>query len=236
MLCKIENQCSIFWGDKHTSIEPDKIRGQSTDSAQAQDIAQQIGLKQVVFQHQVHGNTGLALTPDTYQSYRQLLSNGDYLITNIPRLAIGVLTADCLPMALFDPIHRAIGIVHAGWRGTVGHIGVQALHHMHTLYNTNIADVRIFFGPSAQSCCYVVDDPFIAQLPIGAQKFVVVNSGKKFFDSSSYNQHLFVTAGVRFNDIDRSNNLCTICTPNFCSYRLNPSDTIRQISIIGLQL
>jgi len=83
---------------------------------------------------------------------------GDGLITNLPGIALGVQTADCLPVLLVDKKNKAIGAFHAGWRGTVKRIvekGVGAMRHE---YGSLPEDIHAVIGPGIQKCCYGVGE------------------------------------------------------------------------------
>ena len=99
----------------------------------------------VVQPHQVHGCEIREVTdPNTT---REQLEGVDALITNVPGIAISVRTADCIPVLLFDPVHRAIAAVHDGWRGTVLRLSQKVIARMNTRYSTNPADLKAVIGP-----------------------------------------------------------------------------------------
>lgn len=217
---------TLVFGTITNSIEPESIRNTLAISLKNTTSPS------VIFQHQVHGNSGIAITPNNIATYRTLLAHpSDYLITNMTHVGIGVLTADCLPIALLDPKNNAIGIIHAGWRGTVSNIAHNAIKHMQRSYGTNPIDIFAWFGPCAHRCCYTVDDAFINQLPTWARDAVTAN---KHFDLIACNQTALRECGVLQNNIDIAASQCTICTPQYHSYRRNPSLTSRQPSIIWL--
>ena len=76
-----------------------------------------------------------------------LLQEQDALITSQPGVCLCVSTADCVPLLLYDAVRHVVAAVHAGWRGTVGKIAVQALHAMAQAYGTQGADVHAIIGP-----------------------------------------------------------------------------------------
>ena len=99
----------------------------------------------VVQPHQVHGceirEVRDPLTP------REALEGVDALITNVPGVAISVRTADCIPVLLYDPVHRAVAAVHDGWRGTVQRLSQKVIAFMHERYGTNASDLKAVIGP-----------------------------------------------------------------------------------------
>jgi polyphenol oxidase len=88
---------------------------------------------------------------------------GDGLITNAPGLLIGVKVADCLPVIAVDPVHRAIGVFHAGWRGTVQRIVEKGIGEMRRNFASNPKDILVVIGPGIGACCYQVGDEVIEQ-------------------------------------------------------------------------
>lgn len=87
----------------------------------------------------------LALSP-TEQA--KALQNTDAVITDLPNLYLGILTADCVPILLYDAEHQAIAAIHAGWRGTVGRIATSTLTAMKERYGTRPEEVQVAIGPS----------------------------------------------------------------------------------------
>ena len=99
----------------------------------------------VVQPHQVHGcdirEVRDPLTP------REALEGVDALVTDVPGVAISVRTADCIPVLLYDPVHRAVAAVHDGWRGTVQRLSQKVIDFMHERYGTNASDLKAVIGP-----------------------------------------------------------------------------------------
>ena len=85
-------------------------------------------------------------------------SDVDGLVTDVPGLVLSVFVADCVPVAFVDPVHRAIGLVHSGWRGTAGRIGGVAIEKMRESYGSKPEDLICAIGPSICRDCYEVSD------------------------------------------------------------------------------
>lgn len=217
----------IFFGDARTSIIPDQIRGGAFSIAPVQTV---------IFSHQTHGVTGNVITLDNSEVLGKAFAcDGDYLLTNVPAVGLGVLTADCLPIAIHDPVHRACAMIHAGWRGTIGQIVVRALMHMEHVYGTQPEDVVVYFGPCARECCYEVGQEFIDALPIWAQACAKKREQKLFFDVLGCNKAQLERVGVEPKKIDTKRCMCTLCNANFCSHRRNSGALARQMSIIWIK-
>ena len=99
----------------------------------------------VVQPHQVHGSVIREVT-DPYTT-REELEGVDALITDVPGVAISVRTADCIPVLLYDPVHKAVAAVHDGWRGTVQRLSQKVVAFMHERYGTEAAQLKAVIGP-----------------------------------------------------------------------------------------
>ena len=100
----------------------------------------------VIQGHQVHG-TRVAIV-DRPGMMREELEGYDAFVTNLPGVAIGVRTADCVPVLLYDPVERVVAAVHAGWKGTVLHISKGALEAMGQEFGSRPANLLAVIGPS----------------------------------------------------------------------------------------
>jgi len=95
--------------------------------------------------HQVHWNRVAAIGRPGMT--REELEGYDAFMTNLPGVAIGVRTADCVPVLLYDPVQRAIAAIHAGWKGTILHITQSAIAAMEQAYGCEPANMRAVLGP-----------------------------------------------------------------------------------------
>ncbi|MCM1569876.1 MAG: peptidoglycan editing factor PgeF [Roseburia sp.] len=84
--------------------------------------------------------------------------NVDGLMTDIPGIALAAFTADCVPVCFVDTVNRAIGVVHSGWRGTVGQISCRLLQEMEEAYGSRPQDMTVAIGPSICRDCYEVSE------------------------------------------------------------------------------
>lgn len=89
-------------------------------------------------------------------SHDDAIPSTDALITDVPGVPIGVFTADCVPVFLFDPARPAVGVAHAGWRGTAKSIAQKTAEKMREEYGSNPAEMWAAIGPSIGPCCYEV--------------------------------------------------------------------------------
>lgn len=114
----------------------------------------------------------------------------DGLVTNVPGLVLSTFFADCVPLYFVDPVHRAIGMSHSGWRGTVGRMGAKTLAVMKETYGTNPADVICAIGPSICQDCYEVSADVAAEFAkefLGHEAEVVCLQSEYFSKQSGAN-------------------------------------------------
>ena len=143
------------------------------------------------------------------------LQSVDALITNEKGVTLVTYYADCTPLFFVDTKQKAIGLAHAGWRGTVGRIGEKVVKKMTELYGTNPADIVAAIGPAISVCCYEVDKPcadnFYALSDLDSSRFVFPkDNGKYMIDLLETNRQILVAAGVKNENITVSD-VCTNC-------------------------
>lgn len=143
------------------------------------------------------------------------LQSVDALITNEKGVTLVTYYADCTPLFFVDTKQKAIGLAHAGWRGTVGRIGEKVVNKMTELYGTNPADIVAAIGPAISVCCYEVDKPcadnFYALSDLDSSRFVFPKeNGKYMIDLLETNRQILEAAGVKNENITVSD-VCTNC-------------------------
>lgn len=149
------------------------------------------------------------LTPLTYQDV-------DGLITNVPGLTLTTFYADCVPLYFVDPVHKAIGLSHSGWRGTVGRMGAVTLQRMQEEYGTDPANVIAAIGPSICQDCYEVSEDVIQEFQntfepkFHKQLFYRKENGKYQLNLWAANEIVLTEAGVPREQIAITN-VCTCC-------------------------
>ncbi|MEW6619738.1 MAG: peptidoglycan editing factor PgeF [bacterium] len=112
------------------------------------------GINQIAWTTQLHGDEIYVIGENNFNQFGTQEADG--LITNIPGICLTIRIADCLPIFILDKKNKAIGLVHAGWRGTVKCIVQKAILKMITLYGSSPEDFIVGFGPSIGVCCYKV--------------------------------------------------------------------------------
>ncbi len=110
----------------------------------------------VIQPHQIHGDRVEIV--DRPNMTREDLEGVDAIMTNLIDCPIGVRTADCVPVLLYDPVKRAIAAVHSGWKGTVLRISQKTINEMILHYGTNPSDLRAVIGPCIGPEAFTVHD------------------------------------------------------------------------------
>ena len=193
-------------------------------------LFQKTGLTNLRYCRQVHGTDVINIV-DQVPSTPTLLPEADALVTAQRDVALAIFTADCIPIFILDVKTPAIGIAHAGWRGTLARIAVNTLARMKTLFGTVAANCQIHLGPSIQKCCYTVSEELLTQFTdhFGS----TVGSGTNLsLQSANVNQLLEIglpTAAISVSPF------CTACrTDLFYSHRAEDGQTGRMLSFIKL--
>ncbi|WP_108397138.1 peptidoglycan editing factor PgeF [Devosia submarina] len=220
------NNMSIVVGDK-----PHLVEANRAGAAQALGFLR----KNLYLLKQVHSATVRTLTeyPDN-----DLPVEADAMVTRLPTLALGILTADCTPILFADPIAGVIGAAHAGWRGAVDGICGATVDAMVAL-GAEPRNIVAAIGPTISGSNYEVGDQFKAEFlalqPDGEQHFFVPEGKKTHFDLPGFVEAQLSKSGAGM--IEKVGG-CTYGEPQrYFSHRYGThhgTKTGRQIAIIGM--
>ncbi|NQT25759.1 peptidoglycan editing factor PgeF [candidate division KSB1 bacterium] len=184
--------------------------------------AVEITESQCVFPIQVHGDCVRTVTiPGTYP-------DTDAVITNQSGLVLTIQIADCVPVYLIDPVQMAVGLVHAGWRGSCAGIVEKTICQMNQDFGSVPSDIQVFIGPSIGPCCYEVGEDVASQ-------FENQYLSGTWLDLWQYTEDQAQQAGVHRKKIYRAN-LCTRCHSSwFFSHRGSQGKTGRMMAFLGVR-
>lgn len=145
----------------------------------------------------------------------------DGLITDEPNVALTVFSADCTPILLYDPVRRAIGAVHSGWRGTAQGIVLRAVESMQREFGCRPENIRAAVGPCIGECCFETDaevpEAMLAALGSEAESTVRPVGQKYYVNLKAVNVLWLHRCGVTQIDVSEE---CTACRPDrFWSHR-----------------
>jgi YfiH family protein len=152
------------------------------------------------------------------------LGTGDALLENTPGAVVAVKTADCVPLLLVDPDHRAVAAVHAGWRGTVAGIPKIAVAALGAKFGSRAGDLHAAIGPAIGECCYEVGPEVAAQFGV---------EGRAHIDLAEQVRLQLEAAGVSRQRIYMAG-LCTKCRTEFHSFRRDGEAAGRLYSYAGI--
>lgn len=144
----------------------------------------------------------------------------DGMITNVPGLVLATFYADCVPLYFIDPVRKAIGLSHSGWRGTAAHIGAVTVRRMQEEYGSLPEDIYGAIGPSICQECYEVSEDVILEFqktfPEQSWRdlFYRKENGKYQLNLWEANRHIMLEAGLIEEHISLPG-LCTCCNPEF---------------------
>jgi YfiH family protein len=219
------------------------------------------GEMQLVLQEQIHSDLihTLRALPNGASARR-----GDGLITDRPRLLLGILSADCLPVVVADVRQRVVAAFHCGWRGTLKRIAQKGVGRMRQLFGSRPQDLRAALGPGIRACCYRVGEDVAAEYEsqfLYAASLLRVHKPHKYFVNKTYalmrsepwrggasgegrSFHLdLVEANLRQlleAGLERANIYaqapCVSCHPElFFSHRRDAGRTGRMLGVIGIR-
>lgn len=146
-------------------------------------------------------------------------SDVDGMITNVPGIVLVTSYADCVPLYFVDPVRKAIGLSHSGWKGTVGHIGQKTVWKMHEVYGSEPKDIVAAIGPSICQSCYEVSDDvaegFRANFTADEAADILLDkgNGKYQLDLWKANWYVLTDAGILPEHLSVTD-LCTACHPD----------------------
>jgi len=160
----------------------------------------------------------------------------DAILTNKPDVTLFMRFADCVPILLHDPVCKVVGIVHAGWMGTVNKVLAQTIQTMNEKYGSNPGDIIAGIGPSIGPDHYQVGEDVIEKVKIAfssqAEELLINLNGRTYFNLWRANGILLQNAGV--TSIEFSG-LCTACdTSRWYSHRAEAGITGRFGAFISL--
>ena len=189
---------------------------------------------------QVHGSEIVQVRTydaDVLRDVHELVfPHTDALVTDEKNVILTSLHADCIPVWLYDPVHHAAGIAHAGWRGTRADIAAATARRMGELYGSAPEDMVAVIGPGIGYECFEVGREVVEEFTdmigeLGALAHDDGN-GKAHLDLKGINQRLLERIGVEKIMVS---GLCTVCEPEiFYSYRRDGAATGRMCAGICL--
>jgi YfiH family protein len=201
-----------------------------------------VDVQRVVLSRQVHeDHVRLVTDADAGKGlWRQRdYDSVDAMICQTPGISLVVFSADCGILLFYDPVHRAVGACHAGWRGAAAGIAVKTVRTMQSAFGTNPSDLRAAIGAGIGPCCFETDDdvPLAMEQALGkdaADPYLEKRGAKWHVDLKGINALWLQRAGIPACQIDICPD-CTACRPDlYWSHRKMGQQRGVQAALIAL--
>ena len=185
-------------------------------------------LQDIGYLNQIHSD--LIFNFDGY------INDGDALITDRTKTAIGVFTADCVPVILVDTRKGAIAAIHSGWKGTKALIVSKTIERLQEDYGSRYEDIRVYIGPHIGGCCYEVSRELVEEFTSED-----IYSNIKISNNNKLDLEKCILAQLKEKGIKEENisttNTCTACNKQYelYSYRCSENKQGRMFSFVYLK-
>ncbi len=213
-------------GDDSTRVEENKNKLLSSIGYITNQLAQ---IRQV---HSAHVEV-----VDKPVNRNAVLAQGDAMISNTTGLLMLMRFADCVPIMFFDPVNKAAGIAHAGWKGTVKEVAISAVSKMEKQFGTNPSDLIVGIGPSIGPDHYEIGEDVVEEVkrtfPHRWDQILITVFDRVKLDLWEANRISLKKAGVKHIETAK---ICTACNVNdWYSHRGEKGKTGRFAAVIGLK-
>lgn len=196
----------------------------------------------LVLSHQVHrDHIRVCTLADAGKGYCAVRDyDADGLVTDVPGLTLTIFGADCIPILFYDPVRRAVGACHGGWRGTALDIAGKTVRRLRDVYGSNPADLHCAIGPGICAQCFETDAdvPQALAAALGQECLSAVTAlgGERFqVDLKGIHRRCLEKAGVSAEKIVISDD-CTACRPDiYWSHRRTGDRRGVQAALIALR-
>lgn len=231
-----------IYNNLNTSLIKNDVRENVLENLDRICSAIEIDCNKLVFSQQTHGDTVRVVTLDDIGkgiTVESDIKEVDALITNVPGVPMITFYADCVPVFILDPVKKAVGLAHSGWKGTTLKIAAKTIQKMAEVYGTNPEDCLVGIGPSIEMKCFEIKEDTAELFKKSFNNWEVFMHKK---DEMHYTADLWlaiklmlIEIGVQEKNITISD-LCTCCNENlFFSHRRDKGATGSLSSIIELR-
>lgn len=192
------------------------------------NIAKMYNLQSIGYLNQIHSDLVLDFDDD--------MKDGDAIITDEINTAIGVFTADCVPVILVDTVKGVIAAVHSGWKGTKALIVSKTIEKLQGKYGCDTKDIRVYIGPHIGGCCYEVSKELVEEFTAED-----IYSNIKISINNKLDLEKCILAQLKRKGITEKNiyktNTCTACNKQYelHSYRVGADKQGRMFSFAYLE-
>ena len=220
--------------------DPEKVR----ENFRRMGMAIGFETKDLVLSDQTHTtNVRLVTEADRGKGFdrERDYTDVDGLVTDTPGLMLVTIYADCVPLYFVDPVHKAVGLSHSGWKGTVHRIGKVTLERMKEAFGTRPEDVQAAIGPSICQDCYEVSEDvaqaFMDEFADQLDDRLVYRKGNGKYQLNLWNanERILLEAGIRPEHLSITN-ICTCCNHELLfSHRASHGQRGNLAAFLGLK-
>lgn len=198
------------------------------------NLTDEFSLENVIYVRQVHGDRIVQYNSQNKCDFIE--EEADAIITNVKDVAIGVFTADCVPIIIIDKKRKAMAAIHSGWKGTFLSITKKTIKKLESEYGSKPEDLVAYIGPHIRQCCYEVSNELKEKF-INEKKINI----EKLFRGRNLSMEECILKDLRECGVGEDNiysvNLCTYCCEDIKlhSYRKSNGDYSRMFSFVILK-
>jgi len=180
-------------------------------------LAEWLGIDadKIILPFQTHGTEVKEITDHFFEladeEKRDYLNGVDAIFTRIPKVSIGISTADCVPILFYDPTKQVVAAAHAGWRGTCGRIAEKTINALVETYHCNLGDILVTIGPSISAKVYEVGQDVVDNFENAGfdnSEIVEIRNTSIYLDLWKANEQSLLKAGIAVENIE----VAGICT------------------------
>lgn len=176
--------CSKFVGDDESSV-----------AQNLEHVRNSLSASSLITLNQIHSASCIIVDENSVSDIK-----ADAMVTNIPGIALGILTADCAPVLLADEKHKIIGAAHAGWKGAFYGVLQSTVNKMLEL-GADVEEIKAAVGPCIGKESYEIGEDFKREFKGSGSCFAIINF-RLHFDLAKYCNEQLVSAGVNQDNID----------------------------------
>ncbi len=217
----------------HTGEESEKI---IQNRELVSEMLEKNGKLHFIVAEQTHSDNITVVTELKTRGWGSLndaVENCDALMTDLKDVVLTILTADCVPILLYDKEKKIVAAVHAGWKGTKAEIAAKTVRKMQEVFGSKPEDIVAGIAPAIGRCCYEVGEE-VAKHFFDLLEGYTQKEEKYMLDLSYINKYQLLGAGLKEAHIEMSG-ICTACeTERFFSYRKEQGCSGRFMSMIGM--
>lgn len=231
----------ILYGNRINALTVPAIAHTTYDKqSQLQELMRRCAattISTIILANQVHGVAIKTLyCPADLNDYQPRTWHADALITTVPSVALGIMTADCIPIIITAPSVPVVATIHAGWRGLCSNIIPSVITRLLNDFTITPQDFFVTVGACIGVCCYQVSPDFFYNIPEPIRAHIVKQRDNSWYcDLIAYGIHQIREYGIQRSQIRVDTACCTACSDTYHSYRRDKERASRNITLAWIR-